>query len=135
MHEDFISENEKHYGSEARTSYGDGVMDAANAKLAGMSPERFAALQQLSADILEKLAALMAAGDGADPTGDEARALCAMHAEWIQGFWPEGLYSPATHLALAEGYLLDHRFTEYYDNAAGAGATEFLVAALREYLQ
>lgn len=40
--------------------------------------------------------------------------------------WGEDAYTPRAHIALAEGYLADPRFVEYYDGAAGKGATEFL---------
>lgn len=49
-----------------------------------------------------------------------------MHARWLQMHWGEGAYSPAAHAALAEGYVADQRFTAYYDEAAGEGATAFL---------
>ncbi|MFR7405331.1 MAG: TipAS antibiotic-recognition domain-containing protein [Coriobacteriaceae bacterium] len=39
-------------------------------------------------------------------------------------------FDTATYLALVHGYLADPRFTKYYDDAAGVGATEFLVQAV-----
>lgn len=46
--------------------------------------------------------------------------------QWIKVHWGEDAYTPRAHVALAEGYLADPRFVEYYDGAAGKGATEFL---------
>lgn len=122
-----IAENEECYGAEVRQAYGDAAMDAANERMAGMSQEEWGDAKALEAAILEQLTAAKATGD---PTGEAARKLCAMHARWLQMHWGEGAYSPAAHAALAEGYVADQRFTAYYDEAAGEGATAFLRDAL-----
>lgn len=122
-----IAENEECYGAEVRQAYGDAAMDAANERMAGMSQEEWNDAKALEAAILEQLTAAKATGD---PTGEAARKLCAMHARWLQMHWGEGAYSPAAHAALAEGYVADQRFTAYYDEAAGEGATAFLRDAL-----
>ena len=64
-----------------------------------------------------------------DPSSPEAAELAAMHRKWITVHWGPG-FDTATYLALAHGYLADPRFTKYYDDAAGVGATEFLVQAV-----
>ena len=122
-----IAENEERYGAEVRQAYGDAAMDAANERMAGMSQEEWSDAKALEAAILEQLAAAKETGD---PTGEAARELCSMHARWLQMHWGEGAYSPAAHAALAEGYVADQRFTAYYDEAAGEGATAFLRDAL-----
>lgn len=122
-----IAENEERYGAEVRQAYGDAAMDAANERMAGMSQEEWSDAKALEAAILEQLTAAKATGD---PTGEAARKLCAMHARWLQMHWGEGAYSPAAHAALAEGYVADPRFTAYYDEASGEGATAFLRDAL-----
>ena len=60
----------------------------------------------------------------------EAAKLAQMHARWIRAQWGEGAYSPDAHVALAQSYLEDERFVNYYDSRAGEGATVFLVAAI-----
>lgn len=122
-----IAENEERYGAEVRATHGDAAMDAANARLAGMSEAEWNDAEALGATILERLREAAAAGD---PHSDAARELCALHARWLQMHWGEGMYTPAAHAALAEGYVADPRFTAYYDNAAGEGATAFLRDAL-----
>lgn len=122
-----IAENEERYGAEVRQAYGDAAMDAANERMAGMSQEEWGDAKALEAAILDQLAAAKETGD---PTGEAARELCSMHARWLQMHWGEGAYSPAAHAALAEGYVADPRFTAYYDEAAGEGATAFLRDAL-----
>ena len=59
-----------------------------------------------------------------------AQELVRMHRRWIDLHWGEG-YDPEQYFALVEGYLADPRFVSYYDSAAGEGATEFLVKAVR----
>ena len=122
-----IAENEERYGAEVRQAYGDAAMDAANERMVGMSQEEWSDAKALEAAILEQLTAAKATGN---PTGEAARKLCAMHARWLQMHWGEGAYSPAAHAALGEGYVADPRFTAYYDEAAGEGATAFLRDAL-----
>ncbi len=122
-----IAENEERYGAEVRQAYGDAAMDDANERMAGMSQEEWNDAKALEAAILEQLTAAKATGN---PTGETAWKLCAMHARWLQMHWGEGAYSPAAHAALAEGYVADPRFTAYYDEAAGEGATAFLRDAL-----
>lgn len=122
-----IAENEATYGAEARAAYGDAAVDAANERLAAMAEEEWNDVEALGEAILEQLKVAQATGNA---EGAEARALCAMHAHWLQMHWGEGTYSPEAHVALAEGYVADPRFTAYYDNAAGEGATAFLRDAL-----
>ena len=122
-----IEDNERAYGREARERYGDDVVDAANRKLLAMDEGEWTDVQALGEAIIEQLKAAMAAGD---VRGVQAQELARMHAAWIKAHWPEGAYSREAHLALAEGYVADERFTAFYDGAAGAGATQFLRDAL-----
>lgn len=122
-----VEDNERAYGREARERYGDEAIDAANKKLLAMDEREWTDVQALGEAIIEQLKAAMATGDA---RGAEAQELARMHAAWIKAHWPEDAYSREAHLALAEGYLADDRFTAYYDGAAGKGATQFLRDAL-----
>ena len=57
-----------------------------------------------------------------DPESPESKLVAGMHAQWIKVHWGEKAYSPEAHVSLAEGYLTDPRFVEYYDGSCGAGA-------------
>lgn len=127
MKQRLIDENEERYGAEVRQAYGDAAMDAANERVAGMSEAEWNDAKALEAAILEQLVEAKATGD---PASEASQKLCAMHARWLQMHWGPGTYSPAAHRALAEGYVADPRFTAYYDDAAGEGATAFLRDAL-----
>ena len=114
---------EAEYGAEARERYGSKAIDEANERFLGMDRATWESKEQLEADIKSTLAAVMRTGDASSP---EAARLAAMHAQWIRMHWGEGAYTPDAHRALAQGYLTDARFVDYYDSAAGEGATTFL---------
>lgn len=122
-----VHANEMSYGKEARERYGDAAVDAANERLLGMSEAEWSAKETLEQAIIEQLKAAVAAGNAMGP---EAAKLAQMHARWIRTQWGEGAYSPDAHVALAQSYLEDERFVDYYDSRAGEGATAFLVAAI-----
>ena len=126
-----VSVNERAYGKEARERWGDDTVDAANDRLCSASREEWDDLEQLGEAINEQLVLAMATGD---PASEESEELARMHARWIQGHWGAGRYTPEAHRGLAQMYLADDRFRAYYDDAAGEGATEFLVKALESYL-
>lgn len=131
LKEQAIETNESTYGTEARERYGDDAVDAANERVRAMSEKDWDEMRGLEQGIIRQLKAAMATGD---PAGDAARELVALHRRWICGYWGDGRYSAKAHLSLGEMYLADERFRDYYDSRAGAGATEFLVAALRSWL-
>ena len=123
-----LQENEERYGEEARARHGDEAVDAANERLSGMTREQWDEKDRLEEAIKVQLRQAMATGDAA---GEEAHELADLHRRWIQLHWGEGRYSREAHLGLAQGYLADPRFRDYYDGAAGEGATDFLVRALQ----
>lgn len=118
-----IKENEERYGAEVRQRWGNDVMDKSNAKASQMDEGTYERQQQLAQDILAQLKIAMATGSA---TSDEARKLAQMHATWLRGWWPDGMYSPEAHKALTDAHVADARFTAYYDEPVGVGATAFL---------
>lgn len=130
LKQNILKENEEKYGQEARERYGEEVVEKANEQFANMDPKKYSAAARLSVDIN---AALVDAVKTGDPNSPEARRLCEMHKEWLNYFWPEGMYTPEAHLALAEMYCTDARFTAYYDDVVEGGA-QFLFDALKAYL-
>ena len=117
-----VERNEEAYGAEVRAAYGDDVADAANRKYVAMGEAGHAQADGLELAVKEQLRRAMEAGPA---DGPEARKLVALHREWLCRYWPDGLYSPEAHKGLADGYLADGRFREYYD-AVAPGATRFL---------
>lgn len=122
-----IDDNEKEYGEEARAKFGDKEVDIANQKIKGMSREQYAELESLSNSLNDTLKAAMADGD---PGGETARKAAQLHRQWLGYFWDS--YSKEAHAGLAQMYVADERFSEYYDKIQ-TGAAAFLRDAILIY--
>lgn len=125
-----LRENDAKYGAEVRARFGEKAAEESNRKLAGMSQDQWAHQEQLALEVLQLLRESIANGN---PASKPAQAAADAHRRWLVLFWGEGAYTKASHLALAEGYLTDARFIAYYDDQAGAGATQFLRDAIEVY--
>lgn len=124
-----IKDNEERYGKEIREKYGDDTVNASNAKIKGMSPEKMQEAEALREHMETALAESFAKGD---PAGELAQSVCEMHKQWLCIFWQEGMYSPEAHRGLADMYVADERFRANYDKIA-PGCTEFLREAIYIY--
>ncbi len=122
-----IDENEEKYGKEVRAAFGDQTVDDSNAKLMGLTPEKYAEVQELSLQINQTLKQAMEQGD---PAGELAQKVCGMHKKWLSYYWKK--YSKEAHMGLAQTYVDDPRFRKYYDDIA-PGCAEFLRDAIMIY--
>ncbi|NLJ72431.1 MAG: MerR family transcriptional regulator [Syntrophomonadaceae bacterium] len=122
-----IDNNEKKYGQEIRTKYGDEAVDKSNKKLKGMNEEKFLEFEQLGVQVLETLKEALATGD---PAGEAAQKTADLHGKWLSFTWES--YSKEAHAGLAQMYVDDERFTAYYDELQ-PGAAEFLRDAILIY--
>ena len=122
-----VDDNEKQYGEEIRTEYGDDVVDRSNAKVRGMSKEQYDQVEKLSFEVNE---ALKVAFHQGDPAGELAQKACELHKRWLCYYWDN--YSKEAHIGLAQMYVEDPRFTAYYDKIA-VGCAEFLRDAILIY--
>jgi len=122
-----IDNNERQYGAEIRSKYGDDVVDGSNAHLKGLTKEQFSKGEQLRLALEEALKAAFATGD---PAGESAQKACDLHRQWLCVFYPR--YSKEYHKGLAEMYVHDERFRANYDKLA-FGCTEFLRDAINIY--
>lgn len=126
---ELVEANEKQYGREIREMYGDGEVDASNAKLMGLTREKYDAMQSLEREVLAVLDEAYAQGD---PHSETARRCAALHREWLSYSWSE--YSPQAHAGLAEMYASDERFAAYYDRGT-PGKAVFLRDAITSYTE
>lgn len=124
-----IQQFEETYGQEARERYGDEVIDASNKRMMDLSQDEWDAKELLEEGIKVQLRLALADGN---PESEDARELARMHERWIGIHWGS-TDDKAAYMGLVQGYLADPRFVAYYDNAAGEGATEFLVQAVMAY--
>lgn len=122
-----VDDNEKRYGSEVRAKYGDKTVDDSNARLQSMPETQYEEAEKLSREIGELLKTAYSQGN---PASALARKVCEMHKKWLCFFWPH--YNKEAHVALAQTYVDDPRFTAYYDKIA-PGCAEFLRDALMIY--
>ncbi|HZW49379.1 MAG TPA: MerR family transcriptional regulator [Bacillota bacterium] len=122
-----LNENEEKYGQEIRGKFGNAAVDASNAKIKGMSKEKYAQMEKRTKELN---AALRIAFQQNDPNSELAQKVCELHKEWLLLFWPEGSYTAEAHLSLAQGYVDDVRFTAYYEQIA-PGCAVFLRDAIK----
>lgn len=125
----YISDNEKHYGKEIREKYGEDSINSSNQKVLNMSREQWQNQENLSNQIAELLKQAL---KRKDPSCDEAQKACELHREWICMFWKDGMYSKEAHIGLAEMYVQDERFKEYYEKI-GEGCAKFFRDAINIY--
>lgn len=124
-----MDRNEQTYGAEVRARHGAAAMDAANARLAGMSEADWQAAEALNGELNDLLRVLV---PGGDPAGPQAARLVDLHRQWLCRYWPDGQYTPAAHRGLAQLYAADERFAAYYD-AIVPGGCAFLCAAIAHH--
>jgi len=124
-----IDDNERTYGQEIRQAYGEAAVEQSNARLKGMSEADWQRAESLSAAVNEGIKRAMAEGD---PASEAAKEACDLHRQWLCMYWPEGQYSKAAHLAIAQMYCDDERFMAYYE-AIAPGAAAFLLEAMKVY--
>lgn len=122
-----IDDNEKKYGEEIRTKYGNDAVEKSNAKLMNMTQEQYDEVTRLSKELMETLAEAFKTGN---PAGEAAQRAADLHKQWLTYFWTE--YSKEAHAGIVQMYVDDERFTAYYDKEQ-PGTAEFLRDAVLIY--
>lgn len=69
-----------------------------------------------------------------DVGGYQAQMLAEMHRRWICLFWKEGTYTKTAHMTLANAYISDLRFANWYDKRVGKGGAQFLRDSVEIYV-
>ena len=93
----------------------------ANAAMMGMSREEHATWTELGETIQQKLEE--AVRSGCSPESEEGKQIARLHRQWLTLTGTP--YTPAKHRGIAELYVLDERFTAYYDKRL-PGCARFL---------
>ena len=125
--ENILRVNEEKYGAEIRETYGAEIIDASNRKFKNMTQEQYDEANALAEEINSNLKEAFLQGD---PSSKLAQEVCALHKKWLCLYWDK--YSKEAHVGLAQMYVDDPRFTEYYDKVS-VGAAEFLRDAIQIY--
>lgn len=114
-----VQKNEEKYGREAREKYGNEAVDASNRMMMNMKPEDHAEWTRIGDEILSRLEVAVSAEE--DPAGPEGRAIAELHKKWLCFVWEK--YTTQAHIGVANMYVCDERFTQYYDrNIPGCAA-------------
>ena len=123
-----VAQNEEAYGAEIRAKYGDAQVDEANAAVMNLTQEQYREWSDLGREIQERLEA--AVRSGLSPEGEEGREITALHRRWfaVTG----NRYDPTKHRGIVELYVMDQRFTAYYDKQV-PGCARFLRDAVARW--
>ncbi|OPJ61264.1 MerR family transcriptional regulator [Clostridium chromiireducens] len=125
--QNMIDKNEKKYGKEIRSKYGDNTVNESNKKFKNMSKEQYEELEQLGTKVIDTLKEAFATND---PSSELAQKAADLHRQWLTYSWSE--YSKEAHAGLAQMYVDDERFTAYYDKYQ-PGLSAFLRDAIFIY--
>ena len=125
-----IEENEARYGKEIRAKYGDQEIDASNAAAMKGTYDQYAQWNAVGEEIRERLASAVQAGLTAD--SEEGEAIVKLHKQWLT-IAMHG-YDAARHRGIAHLYVMDERFTAYYDEKV-KGCAQFLCDAVQHWVK
>ena len=116
-----VAHNEEAYGAEIRAKYGDKEVDEANAVVMNLTREQYQEWTDLGREIQERLEAAVRAG--LSPESEEGRKVTTLHRRWLT--ITGNRYDQAKHRGITELYVMDERFTAYYDKQV-PGCARFL---------
>ena len=122
--------NEEVYGAEIRAKYGDQEVDEANATVMNLTQTQYQEWTDLGRKIQERLEAAVRAG--LSPESEEGKEITALHRRWLTITGNQ--YDPARHRGIAELYVMDERFTAYYDKQV-PGCARFLRDAVVHWVK
>ncbi|WP_026888428.1 MerR family transcriptional regulator [Clostridium beijerinckii] len=125
--QNIIDENEKKYGNEIRSKYGDNAINESNKKFKNMSKEQYEEFEKLGAKVIDTL---KEAFETNDPSSELSQKVADLHRQWLTYSWSG--YSKEAHAGLAQMYVDDERFTAYYDKDQ-PGLAAFLRDAIFVY--
>lgn len=125
-----VAKNEKEYGGESREKYGDEAVDLVNQKLLDLTQEEMKELEKTQNLLFERLTDAL---QQTVVTEELQATIFDLHKKWLKFYWPK--YDKQAHFGLAQMYLADDRFTAYYDEKSGVGATAILCQSIQTFTQ
>lgn len=124
-----VDHNEATYGAEIRAKYGDAEIDSANAAVMNLTQAQYREWTNLGQEIQERLEAAVQAG--LSPESEAGKELTSLHRRWLT--ITGNRYDSAKHRGIAELYVMDERFTAYYDKQV-SGCARFLRDAVAHWV-
>lgn len=128
LKEENIRKNEEEFGQEIREKYGEAVVQVSNNKYLNLSEDEFSEMQMTESELLEKLTIYLSQPDISQTL---AKEIFELHKKWLQFSWVT--YQAEAHKGVAMMYVMDERFTAYYDERAGVGSAEALNQIIQYY--
>ena len=125
-----VVHNEEVYGAEIRAKYGEQEVDEANAAVMNLTQAQYQEWTELGHEIQERLEATVR--EGVSPESQEGKEITALHRQWLTITGTQ--YDPAKHRGIAELYVMDERFTAYYDKHM-PGCARFLRDAVAHWVK
>ncbi|CAH1856129.1 MerR family transcriptional regulator [Convivina intestini] len=124
-----IRQNDKRYGEQARTLYGNQEYEAVQKKMASLNTTDYQSLQQLENNIIHNLNLMNEKGLTLDHP--LAQDIFQAHQKWLKLMNPN--YTSQYHLAMADLYEADESFQAYYDSRTKDPSANLLIAIIRKY--
>ena len=125
-----VAHNEEAYGAEIRAKYGYQEVDEANAAVMNLTQAQYREWTDLGREIQERLEA--AVREEVSPESEEGKKICALHRRLLT--LTGNRYDPDRHRGIAELYVMDERFTAYYDKQI-PGCARFLRDAVAHWVK
>lgn len=116
-----IDKNEEMYGEEVRRKYGKEASKEFNKKFLSLSEEEFKNKDEIEEEMIVELRKVV---QDRDLDSSSAKKVFENHRKWLNYYWTK--YSKEAHAMLAESYVQDERFADYYNKKAGVDCVEVL---------
>lgn len=123
-----IEENEKKYGREIRNKYGEETVKQSNKKFMNLKEEDFEKMNNIEEELFDLLKVVL---ESNSIEGEDGEKVYKLHRQWLSFTWPK--YTKEAHIGLANMYLQDERFENYYDKRIKNGATKILRDCIVKY--
>ncbi|MGM0216334.1 MerR family transcriptional regulator [Enterococcus sp. AZ109] len=121
-------ENETLYGEEMQEKYGEKTIQQAKKKWTSLSQAELDERDKTEQELLVKLKQY---GLAPKLPSELAQEIFLLHKKWLSYSWQK--YSREAHQSVAEMYVLDERFTAYYEERAGKDAAGWLNDIIQFY--
>jgi len=128
LKQQIIKENMSVYGAEAVAKYGMSQLSNSYQKMASMTVSDYNNMQDTERNMIDKLQHYMQADKLDINLGQE---IYNLHKNWL--LFNLDNVTPEVHMSIANSYIEDDRFRQYYDNKAGKGATTVLQRIIVQY--
>lgn len=127
LKKEMINTNEQKYGAEIRQKYGDQAIDESNEHILNATQDELNNINELQQQMFDLL---IIAIDKNTIDCDEAKQAVQLHKQWLTFY--DSNYNSDKHKSIAQMYIYDDRFKEYYDKIQ-EGMAQFLHDAIQQY--